>query len=1085
MYESMYFGTPKPFGQHSTAYRAVGGGASVVRPASSMAVLISPGSDAKDETSSATVNSPFVLGSDSRPPMPSANSESSGLNQSAFRKVTVSSPPHRIGTERWMQSGMPQKGRWNSSQAFFDAPSEPRPFERQKTSSMQDAIRSQHQTVTVDVPICRQVPIQIEGQQSLPDRPMAERSVLVPVRTEGAPLSGVKPYHEEFHTTMHSYSDARRPNSAVPFSEKELKTLAPFTSEPGIRQQQEQGESKATSQCLGSGANAASEGAQFDRVQVFRGRQKPAEQPERQNYTSLHHIPARPSYIQRRTSDPTISRMGKSPAAATVAAPFQTAPTQEESEVPTTHAMVNVAKNVREELEQDPKFRQRAESTGERMRRIAPSAFHPPRQSPSLLQMENYLSHLQRHQSAMELSQVPLTSSAQPFSADAVRNIFSGVAPSSQVSKHTDQKTAKDPDFASTSSLNATPTSPSPHIRTVTVKTYYEPTKSKLREPPHVAINAFGIQPQIRSAPVPPPKPQMYSSGYGTGDTDGDKLSGSSVFKIRMTNGAESCDQKKEIEEHGEEPDTTVPERAIFVARPRSLKYSFEDETASQSAQSASSPPGILLKNPPHSMPDTGVTKPQKRVVFQCDEQSVRRMVAGDCCTDTTNGTSVPQETPPCVRQYDDTVEEPLQRFLKLSCDIGGDVKTIGEKVSSAFTQQRNFIWNAAGQKEPSAAELQTKVESLVKLLEEVSTIRESKRNTPQFHHLSAVSEGIQALGWLTVKPTPAPFIKDMNEASMFFVNRVRNENKDGDKVHLEWTKAWVELLESLQTYVRQVHTTGLVWNSNPMSSQGAVAPSSAGKGSSSSSAPPPGGPPPPPPPPPGPPPDLSTKSDGADRAALFAEINKGADITKGLKKVTADMQTHKNPALRAQGPASGDITKVASKATPSSTEKEEVVKPAKTWLENGKQWNVEYHKNNQNIIVEIGSMKQTVYVFKCENSVVQVKGKVNSITLDSCTKTSIVFDSLLSQVEVINCQGVQIQTLGTMPTLSIQKTDGCQVYLSKEAMGAEIVTSKSSGMNVLVPTDADGDFMEFPVPEQFKTVFDGKKLQTTVSDIV
>jgi adenylyl cyclase-associated protein len=37
------------------------------------------------------------------------------------------------------------------------------------------------------------------------------------------------------------------------------------------------------------------------------------------------------------------------------------------------------------------------------------------------------------------------------------------------------------------------------------------------------------------------------------------------------------------------------------------------------------------------------------------------------------------------------------------------------------------------------------------------------------------------------------------------------------------------------------------------------------------------------------------------------------------------------------------------------------------------------------------------------------------------------------------------------MPTLSIQKTDGCQVYLSKESINAEIVTSKSSEMNILV----------------------------------
>jgi adenylyl cyclase-associated protein len=59
------------------------------------------------------------------------------------------------------------------------------------------------------------------------------------------------------------------------------------------------------------------------------------------------------------------------------------------------------------------------------------------------------------------------------------------------------------------------------------------------------------------------------------------------------------------------------------------------------------------------------------------------------------------------------------------------------------------------------------------------------------------------------------------------------------------------------------------------------------------------------------------------------------------------------------------------------------------------------------------------------------------------------------------------LQTLGALPTVSIQKTDGCQVYLSKDAIGAEIVTSKSSEMNILVPkTGADeGDFVRIILP--------------------
>ena len=59
----------------------------------------------------------------------------------------------------------------------------------------------------------------------------------------------------------------------------------------------------------------------------------------------------------------------------------------------------------------------------------------------------------------------------------------------------------------------------------------------------------------------------------------------------------------------------------------------------------------------------------------------------------------------------------------------------------------------------------------------------------------------------------------------------------------------------------------------------------------------------------------------------------------------------------------------------------------------------------------------------------------------------------------------------------------GCHVYLSKNSLDCEIVSAKSSEMNVLIPTEG-GDFNEFPVPEQFKTLWSGQKLVTTVTEI-
>lgn len=53
----------------------------------------------------------------------------------------------------------------------------------------------------------------------------------------------------------------------------------------------------------------------------------------------------------------------------------------------------------------------------------------------------------------------------------------------------------------------------------------------------------------------------------------------------------------------------------------------------------------------------------------------------------------------------------------------------------------------------------------------------------------------------------------------------------------------------------------------------------------------------------------------------------------------------------------------------------------------------------------------------------------------------------------------MHLQVLGKVPTVSIDKTDGCQIYLSPESLDVEIVSSKSSEMNVLVPK-GNGDYV-------------------------
>ncbi|XP_058798259.1 apoptotic chromatin condensation inducer in the nucleus isoform X1 [Phymastichus coffea] len=415
------------------------------------------------------------------------------------------------------------------------------------------------------------------------------------------------------------------------------------------------------------------------------------------------------------------------------------------------------------------------------------------------------------------------------------------------------------------------------------------------------------------------------------------------------------------------------------------------------------------------------------------------------------------------VASYENLLAGPVQEYIQLSQQIGGDVAAHAKIVDKAFQIQLEFLRTAASR--PAPANQSEQMSLLIptsRQIQEIQEFREKHRGSPFFNHLSAISESIPALGWVAVTPTPAPYVKEMNDAGQFYTNRVLKDWKEKDKTHVEWCKTWVKTLTDLQQFVRQHHTTGLVW-----AKTGSV---------------PAGGVPPPPPP------CMMPMADpapavGDDRSALFAEINQGENITKHLKKVTSDMQTHKNASLRT-GPAPFKAPVVSNSGTPGKTTlpaNAPIDKPP-VFTRDGKKWLVEYQKGNKNLLVENAEMNNVVYMFRCQDSNLVVKGKINSVVIDSCRKCAVVFDSVVASVEFVNCQSVQMQVLGKVPTISVDKTDGCQMYLNKDTLDVELITSKSSEMNVMVPV-GNGDYTEYPVPEQFKTVITPKGLNTVAVD--
>ncbi|XP_053383314.1 adenylyl cyclase-associated protein 1-like [Mercenaria mercenaria] len=451
-----------------------------------------------------------------------------------------------------------------------------------------------------------------------------------------------------------------------------------------------------------------------------------------------------------------------------------------------------------------------------------------------------------------------------------------------------------------------------------------------------------------------------------------------------------------------------------------------------------------------------------------------------------------PEVTAPFVKAFDAILNGEFARFLECSSKIGGDVETQANMVKASFQTLRDFLVTASKSKKPAQNVLSELLSPLSQHISSIQEFREKNRTSPNFNHLSGISESIPALGWVAVEPTPGPYVKDMQDAGQFYTNRVLKDYKEKDQTHVDWTKAWNGTLREMITYIKDNHTTGVSWN--PQGGDASAAAASKPAAGGAAPPPPPPGPPAPPPPPPATAPAPEGDGGQDSHAALFAEINRGTAISSGLKKVTDDMKTHKNPALRAgstvtsssgvrTGPAPFKATVPPKPAPKPGSKPAPAAKPPVLELQD-KKWIVEYQVGNKTMVIEDTNIKQAVYMFKCQDSTLQIKGKVNSIIVDSCKKVAIAFDDVVSSIEFVNSQSVQAQVMGKCPTVSIDKTDGCMMYLSKDSLDAEIVTAKSSEMNILVPKE-DGDFAEFALPEQFKTTWNGKKFSTDCTESV
>ncbi|KAF3435697.1 hypothetical protein FNV43_RR22789 [Rhamnella rubrinervis] len=427
----------------------------------------------------------------------------------------------------------------------------------------------------------------------------------------------------------------------------------------------------------------------------------------------------------------------------------------------------------------------------------------------------------------------------------------------------------------------------------------------------------------------------------------------------------------------------------------------------------------------------------------------------------------------PSIVAFDDMMEQYLGKVSAAAEKIGGKVLEVTKIVQQALAVQKELLINVKQTQKPDLAGLAEFLKPLNEVITKANALTEGRRSD-FFNHLKSAADSLSALAWIAYTgkdcgmSMPIAHVEECWQMAEFYNNKILVEYKTKDPNHVEWAKALKELyLPGLRDYVKSNYPLGPVWS--PTGKAVTVA---------STKASTPSAPAPPPPPPAS---LFSSETSQASSsggkegmAAVFKEINSGKPVTSGLKKVTDDMKT-KNRADRV------GIVGAAEKETRTNTPSFSKTGPPKLELQMGRKWVVENQIGRKNLVIDDCDAKQSVYVFGCKDSVLQIQGKVNNITVDKCTKMGVVFMDVVAACEVVNCNGVEVQCQGSAPTISVDNTAGCQLYLSKDSLGASITTAKSSEINILVPgSEADGDWGEHALPQQYIHVFKDGHFETT-----
>ncbi|KAA8499829.1 Adenylyl cyclase-associated protein 1 [Porphyridium purpureum] len=170
------------------------------------------------------------------------------------------------------------------------------------------------------------------------------------------------------------------------------------------------------------------------------------------------------------------------------------------------------------------------------------------------------------------------------------------------------------------------------------------------------------------------------------------------------------------------------------------------------------------------------------------------------------------------LEEFKALVEGPVKAtYGGLSLQIGGQVAEQAKIVIEAFEKQLVFLTQAASMAKPSSQDgIMSMLRETGQCIGRIQDIQNAIHpRDAEANHVTAIGESIPALSWVVMESKPVPFITEMEGAGDFYLNKVLMDAKklDNVKVHQEWVRSVRGIFAALKKFVKDHHTTCLVWN--------------------------------------------------------------------------------------------------------------------------------------------------------------------------------------------------------------------------------------------------------------------------------